>query len=185
MERHYLGIDQSLTGTGLAIVNANGIVRASVCLSVAGKLSGAARLGQIGKEFKAFVKFADVQHGCIEGYSVKSTNRPFDLGEVSGVLRAAYFELFERELTVVPPTSLKKFATGISGAEKDLMISSVNQKWGTTTDNDNIADAIALAQMARAENLNQYNTRSEREAVSALTRKKPVRLRHRHNPDNV
>lgn len=180
----FLGIDQSLSNTGLALVDEDANIVKVTVLSVAGKLSGAERLHRIVQDFRAFMHGYVPAHGALEGFSVNSTNRPFDLGEVSGILRMSYFELFRKELMVVPPMSLKKFA-GVKGTQKELMVSTVKSQWGLESDNDNIADAVALAQMARAHHLDSFTTRAQREAVTKTTRKKPARLRHRNSPDNV
>lgn len=180
---YFLGIDQSLQHTGLAIVNSEGKIEKTAAVMVAG--SGAERLCRIVQAFRAFIHGTRLTAGAIEGYSVKSTNRPFDLGEVSGVFRAEYYSLFRHEPMVVPPTSLKKFVTGMSGAEKELMVSTVKSRWGLESDDDNIADAVGLAQMARSTHLDEFRTRFQREAVKTITRPKRTKLRHLGSKDNV
>jgi len=182
---YFLGIDQSLQHTGLAIVNSNGAIEKTAALIVAGKLSGAERLFRIVQDFRGFLHGTLITAAAIEGYSVESTNRPFDLGEVSGAFRAEYYSLFRHELLVVPPTSLKKYVTGASGAEKELMVSTVKTRWGLESDDDNIADAVGLAQMARSTHLGEFSTRTQREAVTKLTRPKRVKIRHHGSKDNV
>lgn len=182
---YFLGIDQSLQHTGLAIVDERAKIVKTAALIVAGKLSGAERLHRIVQDFRMFLHGHPILAGCIEGYSVQSTNRPFDLGEVSGVFRCEYYSLFRHEPQVVPPTSLKKFVTGVSGAEKDLMVSTVKSKWGLESDDDNIADAVGLAQMARSAHLEEFSSRSQHEAVHKLQRPKRTKLRHLGSKDNV
>lgn len=51
-------------------------------------------------------------------------------------------------LTIVPPTSLKKFTAGTGNAKKDQMIAKVFQKYGFMAPDSDQADAYALAMMS-------------------------------------
>jgi crossover junction endodeoxyribonuclease RuvC len=50
-----------------------------------------------------------------------------------------------REFITVPPTTLKKFVCDTGKAKKELILKEVFRRWGVDTDNDNQADAAALA----------------------------------------
>ena len=60
-------------------------------------------------------------------------------------------ELYKREKAVVevPPSTLKKFVTGKGNAKKDQMMLAIYKRWGTEFDNNDAADAYALAQYGR------------------------------------
>ena len=116
-----------------------------------------------------FVGEAQVAHAALEGPSLGSTHREFDLGEVSGVVRQAVYHSWSIEPLVVAPTQLKLFATGNSSSDKDAVVNAVNKQWGIDTSNDNVADAVTLAQIARAAHLGiRCATRRQMDVVAAL-----------------
>jgi Holliday junction resolvasome RuvABC endonuclease subunit len=85
----------------------------------------------------------------IEGYSFGSKGRAvFNIGELGGVVRLS---LWEEGIPYVdiPPTCLKKFATGRGNSSKDdvLQAGVMRSGWHTFTDN-NACDAWWLWQMA-------------------------------------
>lgn len=93
------------------------------------------------------VPYKDLVAGAIEGPSIGSTHRGFDLGEISGVLKADFFSR-GIPLQVVPPATLKKFITGSGAASKTQVLYSVNASYGLSLTDDNIADAIGLAKFS-------------------------------------
>lgn len=147
---YYLGVDQSLREPGIALVNEGG----KVCLALSSKVSqtlrGGQRLAHIQKTLLNTVGALQVLYAAMEGPSLNSAHREFDLGEVSGVVRATIFDSWAIEPLIVPPTQLKLFAAGRGGASKTEVINAVNKAWNVSVDNDNVADAIVLAQIARA-----------------------------------
>lgn len=106
-----------------------------------------------------------VSGAAMEGYSFDSTHRAFDLGEVAGVVKCL---LVERGVpfVVVPPATLKKFATGVPSASKDEMLAAA-RLLGASVEDDNQADALFLARVARALN-HGHASRSELEALRSL-----------------
>lgn len=88
----------------------------------------------------------------VEGYSLASPGRLalIRLGEIGGVVR---LRLFEREIPYVevPPSSLKRFATGRGDATKEQMIRrAIDQGAHLHGENDDEADAFHLRRMGRA-----------------------------------
>lgn len=162
---------------------------------VAADLRGAARLSFIREALGALLVTADVCGGCsavaIEGYSVGSANRPFDLGEISGVMRQMVHEWCHLECVVVPPTVLKKFATGNSHADKKammhaLMCADSRYSCWYSTDDDNIADAIWLARYVQALNTSGLTMpRSAREALYASRPKVQKRKYRTSSKENL
>jgi crossover junction endodeoxyribonuclease RuvC len=69
----------------------------------------------------------------------------------------------------VPPTSVKKFATGKGNTKKDEMVLPIYKKWGFEHASDNVRDAFVLAQMAKgiydSSNLTEY----QKEALKKVT----------------
>lgn len=143
----YLGIDQSLNHTGVALVDSLGNAIACHAIIVE-KLRGSERLAHVQNELSKFLAcYSQVVAGAIEGPSLGSRHREFDLGEISGVLKADFFTK-GIDLVVVPPTTLKKFVTGKGQASKDQMLYSVNQKYQLSLTDDNLADAFGLARFS-------------------------------------
>lgn len=143
----YLGIDQSLRHTGVALIDSNGNPKAYHAIIVK-SLKGSERLAHIQKELQLFLSnFDPVVAGSIEGPSIGSTHRGFDLGEISGVLKADFFTR-GIPLAVIPPTTLKKFVTGKGQASKEQMLYSVNRKYQLSLTDDNLADALGLARFS-------------------------------------
>lgn len=160
----FLGVDQSLTATGLCLLSSQAEIVALSTVN-AGSVIGGQRLVVIKNALVAMCHSVDwkIAGAAIEGYSIGSINRPFDLGEIGGVVRMV---LAERGIlySIVPPVLVKKFATGTTGADKDRMVKAA-VALGATPDNDNEADALFLAKFALV--LAGYATtrRCEMEAV--------------------
>lgn len=138
-----MGIDPSLRSTGIAFRRDNEVVSFRVCPT---KLSGLKRLQVIRDEVSRFITFASPDIVCIEGYALGfrgASNTLFGLGELGGVLRLM---IAERGLpqVVVPPTSLKLYATGSGSAKKDAMRSALLEQHNIVLRNDDQVDAVWL-----------------------------------------
>ena len=114
----YIGIDPSLSKTGLACISKDGLTTRLVKTP----LTGVERLRYYRDELKTFLEMALLKGKilcvCIEGPSLGSINRADDLGQLRGVLSVCARDYCEN-VVVVAPTSLKKFATGGGGAKKE------------------------------------------------------------------
>lgn len=160
-----VGIDASLTNTGISILHQ---ATHSISLVQPGKLRGAARLCDIrDRVWQHVIVHGMPQMVAIEGYAYDAVGRVFDLGEGGGVIK---LKLFDHNVptVVVPPTSLKKFATNNGGASKAKMIKAARVQYGVTTKNDNLADAVALAMFAYVVLTKDSTRRCELEAVKRL-----------------
>jgi hypothetical protein len=111
-----------------------------------------------------------IVRAAMEGGSFKSVHRGFDLGTVFGVLQADLFAL-GIDPAVVAPVLVKKFATGNAHAKgKGAIVNAVKLTWNTEVGDDNQADAVVLAQIARALFLgpSHYNKRYQVEVLATL-----------------
>lgn len=105
----------------------------------------------------------------IEGYSLHSPGRLalIRLGEIGGVirrmLRANGFEYVE-----IPPSSLKRFATGRGNATKDQMVAAAIRLGARGSVNDDEADAFHLRRMGRvAHGLESHLASHELDAIAS------------------
>ena len=65
----------------------------------------------------------------VEGYSYNSTNQAFRIGEATGILKLQLHR-YGYEVEVVPPTVVKKFATGKGNADKEAMYEAYREHTG-------------------------------------------------------
>lgn len=141
----YLGVDQSLSGTGLCLLGSQGEVLALQTVDP-GKRRDAERLAFIRDAVREL--FPDVSRVAFEGYSYGSFgNAHFQLGEIGGVLQVAAWDAGISYETV-PPALLKKYANGNPHATKEAVIEAA-QRLGITPEDDNQADAFFLASIAK------------------------------------
>ena len=139
-----MGIDQSLTGTGICMPN--GVADVCRMPSGKGKLTGPTRLIHILKWLNERIDECNPTHVCWEAYSYGSKGRAlFEIGELGGCVKLL---VLSRGIPIiaVPPKTLKKFVTGNGNAKKDQMREAVHERWGYWYEDDNEADAHALMQ---------------------------------------
>lgn len=159
----FLGVDQSLNGTGVCVLADDGTLLTLLTISQDAR-QGDARLLNIRQRVDAHV--SNVRFAAMEGYAYNSTNRAFALGEVGGTVKVLFLERAV-PFVVVPPVTLKMFATGSTAAEKDDMVAAACVLGAAPAD-DNQADAFHLAQLARAHILGTAKKRHEMEALHSL-----------------
>lgn len=107
----------------------------------------------------------------VEDYSLASPGRLslVRLGEVGGVVRMRLFEL-GIPTAFVPPSSVKRFATGNGNATKAQMITAAIERGARGSLNDDEADAFHLRRMGRAAHGLEHGLSShELDAISALS----------------
>jgi crossover junction endodeoxyribonuclease RuvC len=149
-----VGVDPSLTGTGLAIIQPNGDVFTD---TISTKLRGHQRLAHILAEVRSAVtsaRWGTAQLVVIEGpsYGNQGTGRQSGHHERAGLWWLITHELWQAGIpyAVVPPASRCRYATGKGNAAKDQVLAAVLKRFGQLVDidNNNEADALVLAAMA-------------------------------------
>lgn len=143
----YLGLDLSLTGTGIVVLDENNQVAHSE--TVKNKAKGMERLQIIRNRVnEVLIKFPPFCI-CVEGYAMGSrSGQAFSIGELGGVIKLLLFENGYNPY-LVPPTRLKKFVVGGGKAEKDMIMMKVFQRWGWEASDNNTADAFSAAMLAK------------------------------------
>ena len=141
--------DLSLSATGLARHgdDPNDPVHVDRIRPKNGAADPYARLVEIRDDvvYEATVVNADVV--VIEGYAFGRPNAAHKSGELGGVVKVALFES-GLPIAVLPPSSLKKYATGKGGASKDEVLIAAVHRSGMEFADNNEADAWWLWQMA-------------------------------------
>lgn len=145
-----VGIDPSLRNTGIAY-------RANNCIFMAsridpGKLSGMPRVAKIRDAIDTYVESCCPDLVVIEGYALGfrgASNTVFGLGELGGVIKLFLLDK-GIDILVVPPTSLKLFATGKGNATKDDVKLALQEQTGVSFPTSDQNDATWLMLMGEA-----------------------------------
>ena len=182
----YVGIDPSLNRPGLGVVSQDGTVKLATSFSVGRSVRGASRLHQNAEWLGETLQRIDgkIARICVEGPSLRSVHREFDLGEGSGVLKLAAYRVSQIEPTVIEPLRLKKFATGKAQADKSDVIHAVKTTLALDLgDDDDAADACMLARMAWAlDHPRDLTRRGECEVIAALLNGRAPKKKWRGTP---
>lgn len=145
----FLGIDPSLDGTGISIINNDYIIEISEKLHT--KTHGVERLFHLENIFLSILnKYKDeIVLSAIESGSFHSEGRLFDMGEWSGILK---LNLFKNNIPCIriAPLQLKKYCSGKGdNFAKMLILLKTYQNFGVEFDDDNKCDAYILSRIAR------------------------------------
>ena len=172
-----VGVDASLTSTGIAAMIYGKLDNVISTRSVNSNKKGTDRLVEIREEVYKSVFGADLV--TIEGYAFAMANQAHQIGELGGVLRVMFYEKNLKVLEVAP-TQLKKFATGKANASKEEIAVAAYKKWGIECRTNDETDAsvlvyIGLAYMGHTDNLTAY----QQEVIDALHGKSEVKKKRK------
>jgi Holliday junction resolvasome RuvABC endonuclease subunit len=162
----YVGLDPSLTGFGVAAVGAG----VDTTWLLKPKKTGVDRLLEISYELADL--FAELQSSnTISDVAVEDTIRASYassvLGELAGVVKMTCLTTLKGRAQYpikVPPSTLKKYATGRGNAKKIEVMLAVYKHFGKEFTDDNEADAYVLAKIAQGHGSTQY----QRDVVDKL-----------------
>jgi Holliday junction resolvasome RuvABC endonuclease subunit len=150
--KQYLGIDQSYSGFAIILLrdDGSGFERWLGNFPAKNNACDGERLFYIGDWLKKILTDnGKINSVAMEGYANGAKFGREKAGELGGLVKAFLWKAQHIPL-VVPPTSLKKFATGSGAAKKDNILMHVYKRWGAEFADNNLADAFVLAQMALA-----------------------------------
>lgn len=162
-----MGIDPSLTGCGLVMVN-NGELKTTNVLSTPASDPRGKRLGDIAQGVATFYRdFGPPDVVAMEDYAFGSPYNRESMGEVGGIIKAALWRLTKSRfnendtVTIVhvepvlwPNQSWKKAVLGKGGIKKEDLKLPVFQKFGVEISDMNALEAFCVAM---AEHLAQSN----------------------------
>lgn len=165
----YLGIDQSLLGTGVCLMGPRRLGHEAFTIKEAAvkKLRGGERLKYIHDRILTFLQektrgnFGLIAQAAMEGYAYgaihgqggsgggggQKQGNPFQLGEVGGVVKLL-FEQNSIPYVVVNPLDLKGWVKGTRQGPKDVIMAYLTHEFGILFEDNNAADAYALACVA-------------------------------------
>lgn len=155
MSDKFLGLDLSLTGTGIITIDKNGKIDLEAL--VKSKKNGETptnelfRLNKIIDEIKDIIdKNKDIKLAAIEGiaYGVSKTTHLAQLSALNYMVRNVLCEM-AIPFVVVAPKTLKKYITETGNASKEMMMLETLNRFGESFGNDNLCDAYGLAQIAK------------------------------------
>lgn len=145
----WIGIDQSYSGFGLTRLQTDSWEQDLLKFPSVG--SDASRLNHIYNTLHVFFSLAKPVHRrvsmAMEGYAHNAKFGREKAGELGGIVKLAWYDVFRTDPMVVSPTVLKKYVTGKGNANKQEMMAGVARKWQVyDIVDDNLADSFALAQ---------------------------------------
>lgn len=149
----FVGIDLSLTGTGLAIFRPDGGERqySHTLIRTTPKdyCDRWRRYRFIGNEVLKFIRDDEIGMIVVEDYILRAGNvlTTMALIELGAVVRMALAESGQHWTTVVG-SQLKKWITGSGAGSKGVIVKDVYKRLNIDVDDDNVADAIVLSRMA-------------------------------------
>lgn len=146
MSNTVIGIDPSLTSLGFAY--RKGDKALAYCVS-GGTRRGIRRIAYIRDAVSEALDRYNPSLVAFEGYALGfrgKSNIIFDLGELGGVLKLLILEK-GIDILLVPPTSLKLFATGKGNADKEKVSLAVGSMLGVTFSTSDQYDAAGLMLM--------------------------------------
>lgn len=135
-----LGIDASLTGTGLAIIQNNRLITATL----KNKLKGVERLLFIIDEITQVILTYKPDIIMLENYAFARANQAHQIGELGGLIRCLCSSV-DGDFYTVAPQALKKYLTGKGNTKKELMGKEIFKRHQIDLDSGDEVDAAVLA----------------------------------------
>lgn len=157
----YLGLDISLTSTGVVCIGSDSKILSQKLVRI--KSEGRKKekeirlirdniMKEILKHNKKDTKIMieDFAYGIlamrVNGKPI--CNNAFEMGGLGYAVRIKLLE-YGYEFGCIPPTSLKKWATGVGNCKKDIMIKEAYKQCGEDFDSNDLCDAWWLAKYAQ------------------------------------
>lgn len=150
-----IGLDISLTGTGLVILEKGKIIQQKLIKSKpipnGTPRDEVLRMLKIVEEIEDVVSEYNPTIAVIEGlaFGIQKTTSLTQLAALNFFTRARLID-YRIPFVIVFPTTLKKFITGSGASKKDVLMMEIYKRWGVSIADNNEADAYSLAQVGLA-----------------------------------
>ena len=177
----FIGIDPSLTNTGIFVLDAAGNTVAIGQSNILGTSSKkpTERLKAISEFVLSFLPSNGEVCIGYEDYSFDSVHRAFDLAELGGAIKMSLSGKY-KAMHMFAPSALKSFATGCGSAKKDAMIAQAIKErqdvFEVQTGADDVCDAYFLALAAMyindPESAIKVNSEFVRHRLTVIRKKK-------------
>jgi len=168
-----MAIDASVTGTAIVVLGEDMMLRQEFITkasdwekTIEGRVE---RFMSIVTPIQALARKWWPERLLIEDYAFNAKGSSgITLGEFGGILRREIIGYFDSSAEV-PPSVIKKFATGKGNAGKPAVISALTLRYGLRFDTDNAADAFALAKLGEiVAGYEQAQTRFQQQAADTV-----------------
>jgi len=148
---YFVGIDPSLIGTGIVMINEDGEIVEQKLISTSSDTPTEKRLLDILENLSFIKKVPRLVKVYMEDLAYFSkSSRLFELAGLHFLIRTYFFKT-NIQIKIIPPKTLKKFVTNNGNAKKNLMLLKCYKRWGESFEDDNICDAYCLARLALEE----------------------------------
>ena len=152
----FVGIDHSMTGTGVVVLDQDGCIIEQKLIKTSSNDIDEKRMTHIMDELSFIPNIIRLKRVYIEGPSFASKGQAvLQMGALHYLIRIFLYRK-KVKYKVVPPNTLKKFITGKGHAKKEHMLLNIYKKFGIEFEDNNIADAFSLAKMALEEYKNEH-----------------------------
>lgn len=150
-EAIFVGIDPSLTGTGIIVLDQDDCIMFQKLVTTDPKDPIEKRLIEILENISFIPNIVRLQKVYMEGPAFASQgNAVLQMGAIHFLIRIFLYKHGVNFKIIAPPT-LKKFHTGHGQTKKPEILKKVEETLGVKFKNHNIADAYGLARMALEE----------------------------------
>lgn len=151
-----IGIDQSLTSTGVCVVEGKKVqLSTTICPKATDEVD---RLIEIETRLAEIIVENKVEVAVMEGYSFLGGGRLASLGEVGGIIKKMLRQL-GIEFHIVAPMTLKKFCNSSKSKGKNKVMLEIYKRYGVEFEDDNQTDAFGLAMIGTE--IQYYNKNKE------------------------
>jgi crossover junction endodeoxyribonuclease RuvC len=151
--KHYGGLDLSLVGTGVMILDEAGKIIHQELITTTPKQEIEERILHIEESVIDFFSGDKLSITYVEGLAFGARGQAMlQLAGLHFHIRIA-LRLEGINFKVIAPPTVKKFVTGKGNAKKELMLLRVYKKWGESFNDNNLCDAYSLARLALEENV--------------------------------
>jgi Holliday junction resolvasome RuvABC endonuclease subunit len=161
LEKHFIGIDPSLTGNAVVIIDDSReiIYEHLVSTNKECYINPEQRISDIFEQIEYMFSVVRLKTVYIEGLAYSSNSNT--LFERCGLMYLIVTRLLKADInySIIPPTFLKKWHTTDGHADKKFMMRVAKCKYGIDFKDDNICDAYCLALLA----LEDYNNNVKRD----------------------
>jgi Holliday junction resolvasome RuvABC endonuclease subunit len=143
----YLGLDLSLDGTGLVIIDDDYKIKVIELLHVEARETE--RLLFLEEEFLRIIDpyKNKIKLTAYETPAFRADGQQFSMGEWAGLVKLNLFKLGINVLKVAP-TQLKKYVIGVGRGDKSVIILDVYKNFGVEIRQNDQADAYVVARIA-------------------------------------